>query len=112
MLRQRSTTNAERTVGESSQHYAVKMISTSSKPGAWPALGRFEICSCAGRPLPRSRLLYFKMPVDQTDADSSFGADVVHARLMKSALGEADDGRLENLGPAIERCRFRDQVRH
>src|ERR1700731_2218604 len=43
-------------------------------------------------------LFVLEIPVDQTDADSSPGADIVHARLVKTAFGEARDRGIENLG--------------
>ena len=50
---------------------------------------------------PNHVLLIFEVAVDKTDADAGFGADIMHAGLVKSAFGEADHGRVENLGASI-----------
>ena len=46
-------------------------------------------------------LFIFKIAVDQSDADPRLGADVVHAGLVKTALGEANKGCIQNLGTPI-----------
>src|SRR5689334_14553553 len=56
--------------------------------------------------------LVLKIAVDQADADSSFGANIMHASLVKSVLGEAGDGGLEDLGPAIENGGVSEGLRH
>ena len=48
-------------------------------------------------------LLVFEIAVDEADADSGLGADVVHAGLVEAAFGEADHGGVEDLLAAIER---------
>ena len=58
------------------------------------------------------RFLILKIAIDQADTDASLGADVVHARLMKSVFGEANERSLEDLRSAIESGRFSDGVRH
>src|SRR5437588_5129446 len=42
-------------------------------------------------------LFILKITIDQTDADSRFGADIVHARLVETTLGEARYRGVENL---------------
>ena len=51
-------------------------------------------------------LLVDEIAIDQADADSGFGADIVHAGLVKAALGEANDGGLEDLGASIDKRWF------
>jgi hypothetical protein len=43
------------------------------------------------------RLLVFEISIDQTDANSRFSADIVHAGLVEAALGEADQGSVKDL---------------
>jgi hypothetical protein len=43
-----------------------------------------------------------EVAVDQADADSSLGADIMHAGLVETFPGEAEDCRVEDLGSAIE----------
>src|SRR6516165_5445729 len=47
------------------------------------------------------RLFVFKIAIDQSDADPSLGADVVHAGLVKTALGEANKSCIEDLATPI-----------
>jgi hypothetical protein len=47
------------------------------------------------------RLFVFEVAVDEADADTSFGTDVVHAGLMKSAFGKADYSGIKDLGTSI-----------
>ena len=42
-----------------------------------------------------------EIPVDQPNANAGFAADVVHTGLVKAALGEANQGRINDLGAAI-----------
>ena len=57
------------------------------------------------------RVFVFEIAIDQTDADPGLGTDIVHAGLMKTAFGEANHGRLEDLVRAI-RGRFVLGLRH
>ena len=43
-----------------------------------------------------------EIAVDQPHADPGLGADVVHAGLVESALGEANDRGFEDLGAAVK----------
>ena len=52
------------------------------------------------------RLFVFEIAIDQTDADPGFGADVVHAGLVKSAFGKADESGIKDLGTSIWIGRF------
>ena len=45
-----------------------------------------------------------KIAIDQPDADAGFGANVVHARLVKAAFGEANHRSTKDLRPSIERA--------
>ena len=47
------------------------------------------------------RLFVFEIAIDQPDADPSLGANVVHAGLVKTALGEANKGCIEDLTTPI-----------
>ena len=47
------------------------------------------------------RFFVGKVTIDEPDADSGFGADIMHARLVKSAIGEANHGGIENLRAPI-----------
>ena len=47
------------------------------------------------------RLLVFEVAINEADADPSFRAQIVHGRLMKAALGEADHGGAQDLLAAI-----------
>jgi hypothetical protein len=47
------------------------------------------------------RLFIFKIAIDQSDADPGLSADVVHAGLVKTALGEANKGGIQDLTPSI-----------
>ena len=47
------------------------------------------------------RVFVFEIAVNQADADSGFGADIVHAGLMKAALGKACHSGLHDLLAAI-----------
>ncbi len=40
------------------------------------------------------RFFVCKIAVDQADADSGFGADIVHTGLVEAAFGEANHGRI------------------
>ena len=42
-----------------------------------------------------------KVAVNQPDTDAGFGADVVHAGLVKAALGKAENRRTQDLGGAV-----------
>ena len=44
------------------------------------------------------RLLVFEIAIDQSDADAGLGANIVHAGLVKAALGEANDRCIQYLG--------------
>ena len=48
------------------------------------------------------RLLVGEIAIDQPHADAGFGADIVHARLVKAVPGEANHGGLKDLGPAFK----------
>ena len=39
----------------------------------------------------------FKIAVDKADADSGFGADIVHTGLVEAAFGEADQSSIKDL---------------
>ena len=43
------------------------------------------------------RLFIFEVAIDQADADAGFGTDVVHAGLVKSAFGKADQSGIKDL---------------
>jgi hypothetical protein len=47
------------------------------------------------------RLFVFEIAIDQPDADPGLSADIVHARLMKTTLGEANKGRIKDLTTPI-----------
>src|SRR6187399_2230523 len=38
-----------------------------------------------------------KIAIDKADADSGFGADIVHTGLVEAAFGEADQGGIKDL---------------
>src|SRR5439155_12050176 len=46
-------------------------------------------------------VLVVKIAINEADADPSLRADVVHAGLVKSSLGEANERGIENLGASI-----------
>src|SRR6187551_817285 len=48
--------------------------------------------------------LVFEIAIDQAHTDTGFGTDVVHARLVKAAFGEGDDGRFHDLVAPIDRA--------
>ena len=48
------------------------------------------------------RLFVGEIAINQSDAYARFGADIVHTGLVKAAFGEANQGGIEDLGPAIE----------
>jgi hypothetical protein len=58
------------------------------------------------------RLLVFEIAIDQPDADAGFGTNVVHAGLVKSAFGKADQSGIEDLGATIGIGRFYLGLRH
>ena len=92
--------------GECSQQCEVKRISiASSRVGASPARSSNsrDILLVFGRDRGDHFLLVFEVAIDQPDADPGLGADVVHARLVKAALGKADHRGLEDLCAAIKR---------
>ena len=43
------------------------------------------------------RLFVFEIAINESDADPSLGADIVHAGLVKTTLGEANHGGLHDL---------------
>ena len=47
------------------------------------------------------RLFVFEIAIDQPDADPGLSADVVHAGLVKTALGEANKSCIEDLTTPI-----------
>jgi hypothetical protein len=47
------------------------------------------------------RFLILEVTVDQPNANSGLAADVMHAGLVKPALGEANKGCVEDLGAPI-----------
>jgi hypothetical protein len=57
------------------------------------------------------RLLVFEIAIDKPYANPSLGADIVHAGLVKAALGEADQGGIEDLGAPVG-TRFHLGLRH
>ena len=48
------------------------------------------------------RLFIGEIAINQTDADTRFCTDIVHTGLVKAALGETNQGCIEDLGGAIE----------
>ena len=55
-------------------------------------------------------LFALKVAVDKTYADTGFGADIVHARLVKATFGEARESGAEDLVPAV--LAIINKVRH
>src|SRR6516162_9087545 len=47
------------------------------------------------------RLLVLEVTIDQTDADTRLRTDIVHAGLVKSAFGKADQSGIKDLGTSI-----------
>ncbi len=47
------------------------------------------------------RILVLEIAINQANADPSLCANVVHAGLVEASFGEADQGRIENLGVSI-----------
>jgi len=43
-----------------------------------------------------------EIAINQADTDARLCADIVHTSLVKAALSEANQGCIEDLGPAIE----------
>ncbi len=43
------------------------------------------------------RLFVFEIAIDKANADAGFGTDVVHAGLVKSAFGKADQSGIKDL---------------
>ena len=67
--------------------------------GALEDLG--DLSLVAVRHCGDDRLFVFEIAIDQSDADSGLSADIVHAGLMKTALGEANKGCIEDLTTPI-----------
>src|SRR5205814_3677531 len=53
-----------------------------------------------------------KIAINQADADAGFGTDVVHAGLVKPALGKTNDSGIKYLGTSIGISRFYLGLRH
>ena len=68
-------------------------------PGALQHVGNLFLV--AVRHCRDDRLFVFEIAIDQPDADPGLSADVVHAGLVKTALGEANKGCVEDLGAPI-----------
>ena len=47
------------------------------------------------------RILILEIPINQANTYPGLGANVVHAGLVEASFGEADQGRIENLGASI-----------
>jgi hypothetical protein len=47
------------------------------------------------------RILILEIAINEADTDPGLGANVVHAGLVEASFGEADQGRIENLGASI-----------
>src|SRR6266513_3719880 len=56
--------------------------------------------------------LIFEVTVDQADADPSFSTNIVHAGLVKSPLGKANQSGIKDLGTSIGIGRFYLGLRH
>src|SRR5436190_17455216 len=54
----------------------------------------------------------FEVTVDQADADPSFSTNIVHAGLVKSPLGKANQSGIKDLGTSIGIGRFYLGLRH
>jgi hypothetical protein len=57
------------------------------------------------------RFLVLEVAINEAHADLGLLANVLHARLVKAALGEANHGGLQDLGPALK-SRFQRDLRH
>jgi hypothetical protein len=60
-----------------------------------------DLLFVAVRHCRNDRLFVFEIAIDQSDADPGLSTDVVHAGLVKPALGEANKGCIEDLTTAI-----------
>ncbi len=81
-----------------------KISSDSSKVGACRARSK-HFLDLAFVPVGHGRndrLFVGEIAINQTNADAGLGADIVHAGLVKAALGEANEGSIEDLGAPIE----------
>ena len=47
------------------------------------------------------RVLVFEITINEANTDPGFGANVVHAGLVEASFGEADQGRVKDLGLSI-----------
>ena len=86
-----------------------RLEQTRRLPGAFQHILNFGLV-----PVGHGRdhsLFVFEIAINQTHTDSGLGANVVHAGLVKAALGKTNHGGIKNLFAAI-RGRFDSGFRH